>query len=73
MLLIKSVPFESYDTLSSSSSSSSSSRSSILVIAGVAVVLYLSNFEASAEHESGKRRSAPIKNVRFLYLTVGTR
>ena len=71
MLLIKSVPFESYDTLSSSSSSSS--RSSILVIAGVAVVLYLSNFEASAEHESGKRRSAPIKNVRFLYLTVGTR
>ena len=43
MLLIQSLAFEAYDTLS---------RSSILVIAGGAVVLYLSNFETSAEHES---------------------
>ena len=68
MLLIQSLAFESHDT-----PSSSSRRTSILVIAGGAVVLYLSNFETSAEHlGTGKRRSTPTKNVCFLYLTVGT-
>lgn len=47
---------------------------SIQVIAGVVVVPYLSNFEASAEHESQANGGArQLKNVRFLYLTVETR
>ena len=66
MLLIKSLPFESYDTLRSSSS-----RSSILVIAGVAVVLCLSNFKASAdtshrqtEECANKKCTFPVFNCR---------